>query len=121
MADVSSTVFSSERPDATLAVLLHLSWLRSVAIVAVSLAATYPSAAEWEAALNDPIFVEEVGAFASLVADIRARKAAGDLVDFAALQREAEQHYERALECVALTARRLDLAPEDLLAALVHA
>lgn len=109
------------RPLATTAAVLHLSWLRSSALVGAALAARFPTARSWEEVMSDPTFQAEIAAFAGVVDDIRNHVQIGDAMDLELLESTGAEHYGRALESLALTAERWGVEPEDLLVVLIHA
>lgn len=112
--------FQSEHPEATIAVVLHLSWLRSAAKVGMALAVTYPGEDEWQAFLNAPELMETIDELAPVIADIRAAAELGTDLSPEQVQLAVEQHYGRALDAVEVLAERLGIAPADLLAVLVQ-
>jgi hypothetical protein len=114
-------ILDSPAPHASAAVMLHLSWLRSAVVVGLGLLAAHPTSDEWAAAMDDPEFQAEIAAYAGVMRDIRLRLKVGDEMDLEALQGAADPHYGRALESLALTAERLEIPADDLLAVLVHA
>lgn len=119
--DVYDAVMASPRPHATAAAILHLTYARSLAVVGVALMTMYPTREGFLELLSDPEFQEEVGAFADVVDDIRRLQAVIDPSDVEQVAATVEPHYDRACEAVQLTAERLIVDPEDLIAFLVHA
>lgn len=109
------------QPYTQFGIILHLSWLRSAIAVGVALNELAPTEDDWAELCNDPTFLEEMQAFADVIEDIRKQTAAGLDVGLAALERAGSQHHGRAIEAISVTAERLGVPPEDLLAILLHA
>lgn len=99
-----------------MALLLHLSSLRSSVLVGRALATSFPTEESWLAAMNDPALRETLDSFAQLLEEIQQVSLATpeDLLKF------GEQHYTRALECVETFAERIGVSPMDLLAVSIH-
>lgn len=114
-------VLESENPEAVLAVLHHLSYLRSAALVGQKLAAKYPTDTDWLALLRSRAFVELVEEFAQCVSDIRTSTELGQVVSPEIIQRAVAQHYGRALESVKEVAELVEVPGEELLAVLIQA
>lgn len=106
-------------PWSSLAVLLHLSRMRSEFAVARALAERFPTEAEWQSFLQDPVVHEEINALSGVIADIRGGHINPVDLTPTVVAKMATPHMDRALECVALTAERLGIATEDLLLTLV--
>jgi hypothetical protein len=114
-------ILDGERPHAAAAVTLQLSWLRAAYMVGRALWAAFPTSDAWEAALKDRTFLEEIAAFSVVIDDIRRSAKISNELDFDELQTAFAQQRDRALDALRLTAARLDVDIEDLLAVLLHA
>lgn len=120
MSDVDF-VLDSENPEAVLAVLHHLSYLRSSYLIGRKLAEKYPTNAAWLEALKSQRFVEMIEDFAQCISDIRTASELGQVTNPETLQKAVEQHYSRALDAVKEFSGLVEVPGEELLAALVQA
>lgn len=111
----SHPVYDAPRPHLNAAVLLQLSWARSMVAVGLAMLATYPDPDEWAKAMSDPEIHQEIAAFAEVVDDIRQLQVGIDPDDLEAFERSVGAHYDRACESVILLAGRLAVDPEDLI------
>lgn len=112
--------FAAGDTHAFVAVVLHLSYLRSQLLVADALARRYPTEEAWQALLNDPLFQETIRDLSEIVADLRDGGLLGLTPDPAALAAAAQQHHGRALEAVEDLAQALGVDPHDLLTVLIR-
>lgn len=114
-------VLDSENPEAVVALLHHLSYLRSQYIVGRKLAEKYPTDVAWIDALKSRQFIELVEEFAQCVSDIRTASELGQVVNPETVQKAVGQHYSRALEAVKEFAELVEVPAEELLATLIQA
>jgi hypothetical protein len=114
-------VLSSEHPEAVIALLHHLSSLRSQHIVGRKLAEKYATDVAWIDALKSREFIELVEEFAQCVSDIRTAAELGQVVSPEVLQKAVGQHYSRALAAVQEFSELVEVPATELLATLIQA
>jgi hypothetical protein len=107
---------------AAVAAALELSRLRRQMRVALALLVRYPTEQAWTAALDDPVFVESLNAFAEVLNDIKHDTAVMvDATSPEAISDAVDRHHGRALESIEGVAEMLSLDPDDLLTVLIDA
>ena len=106
-------------PYGTLALLLHLSRLRSDFIVGRSLAEKFPTEESWTRFTTDPITLEEFSLFAHYIRELRAH--AKQITSPQDVEHMMAPHMDYVLECLSMTAEKLGIRPEDLITTLVTA
>lgn len=121
MLDEFDFVLDSENPEAVIALLHHLSFMRSQYIVGRKLAENFATNEAWINALKSRQFIELVEEFAQCVSDIRTATELGQAFTPETVQRAVGQHYARALEAVKEFAEVIDVSGEELLAVLIQA
>jgi hypothetical protein len=107
---------AAPEPVGALALLLHLSYVRSLYAVGQALWTQFPTEREWAAALASPEFITLVSQLAELIARIKAVKSLNTFE----LEALAEQHYAAALDAATLIADDLAVDPRDLVNLLIH-
>jgi len=121
VSDEFDFVLESENPEAVIALLHHLSYLRSSHIIGRKLAEKFPTDVDWIDALKSREFIELVEEFAQCVSDIRTASELGQVLNPETVQRAVGQHYARALEAVKEFAELVEVPAPELLATLIQA
>jgi len=121
MSDEFDFVLESENPEAVIALLHHLSYLRSSHIIGRKLAEKFPTDVAWIDVLKSRQFIELVEEFAQCVQDIRTASELGQVVNAETLQKAVGQHYSRALAAVQEFSELVEVPAEELLATLIQA
>jgi hypothetical protein len=106
-------------PFGTLALLLHLSRLRSEYIIGRALAEKFPTEDDWVGFTSNRWTVEELSEFAGIVRDLRSGRT--PILSPKDVENAAAQHTDRLLESVSIAAETLGVRPEDLVNALITA
>lgn len=109
-------------PYDVISVGLYLSWARAVYIVGQALAQQFPEEEAWGGFLNSDEFVMSVDEFAHCVAEMRdSQRLAEAAHSPQALQEAVESHFWRARTAVEDLAKRLGIAPEELVTLMAQA
>ena len=120
--DRYKAVLQSERPEAVIAFVTHLSRLRSSVIIGRALADTFPTEQAWQEALCSREFLELVDEVVQFAVDVTGTvELVGGLEDIDRIQQAVEEEYPRALAAVDELAARIGVPGEDLLSVLMEA
>lgn len=110
---------ADRNPYAIYAMLLKLSYARSMWLVGEALAVKYPTEGAFEALLQSPEFFDAAESFAQIIDDIRSLGLINGLYDPAVVAEEAAKHHLRALEAIEPLLEHVEVDPSDLVAYLV--
>lgn len=99
--------------DATVRLLLHLSYLRSSSAVGAALVARFPKESDWDSARNDPAFIADLNHFSDLIADLKTDALSRDFENPEDLQAMIESHYSTVIDTLKPFADQHKIPVED--------